>query len=134
MITKRLNFYVGAGIQKGWTGELDSLSDGDPFGFPLIGGVEFTISNLVLSYDFKPVINVLGGNSFDVQTGISLRYVFWKRPRDTPIKDKFNEMKDKFEEKKEERQERKEAERKQKEKEERKQKRKDWFKNIFKKN
>ena len=133
LISKRFNFYVGAGIQKGWTGELDSLNEGDPFGIPLIAGAEFTISNLVLSYDFKPVINVLGGSPLAVQSGLSLRYVFWKRPRETPIKDKFGQIKENRAEKKAEKAKQKEKERKQKEKEERKQKRKDFFKNIFKK-
>ena len=131
LISKRFNFYIGAGIQKGWSGELDSLNEGDPFGFPLIAGAEFTIKNLVLSYDFKPVINVLGGSPFVVQSGLSLRYVFWSRPRETPIKDKFSDIKENRAEKKAEKEKQKELERKQKEKEERRAARKKKWRELF---
>ncbi len=127
LISKRFNFYIGAGIQKGWSGELDSLNEGDPFGIPLIAGAEFTINKLVLSYDFKPVINVLGGSPFVVQSGLSLRYVFWSRPKETPIKDKFGNMKEKRAEKKAEKEKQREKDRKQKERDERKKNRKKLF-------
>ncbi len=131
LISKRFNFYVGAGIQKGWSGEINSIDEGDPFGFPLIAGVEFTIKNLVLSYDFKPVINVLGGSAFDLQTGLSLRYVFWSRPRSTPIKDKFSDIKENRADKKAAKAKQKEKERKQKEREERRAERKKKLKGLF---
>lgn len=80
LITRRLNFYYGAGIHKGWVGEEGNYED--PFGLDFMAGLEFTIFRLNLTYDFKPALNLTGGEkTFYMQTGISLRYVMWKRDK-----------------------------------------------------
>ncbi|MEL6862832.1 MAG: hypothetical protein AAFP19_00370 [Bacteroidota bacterium] len=83
LIGRRLNFYLGAGIRKGWyTGNNPELRYEDPAGIAGIAGVELTIDRLNLSWDWRPVMNVLGGESFfDSQTAISLRYVFIKQKK-----------------------------------------------------
>ncbi len=79
LISKRLNFYTGAGLHKGWKTN-DELSYENPFGITGIAGLEFTIGRLNLSYDFKPSLNISGGESpFYLHTGISLRYVLVKQ-------------------------------------------------------
>jgi len=76
LISRRLNFYAGGGLHKGWTTNKISWYK-NPFGFTLIAGLEFTIARLALSYDFKPAFNLSGGEKrFYLQTGVSLRYVF----------------------------------------------------------
>lgn len=80
-ISRRFNFYTGGGFHKGWL----SVPEGataieDPFGITLIAGVEFTIARLNISWDFKPAINIVGGQKrIYSQTGVSLRYVINKR-------------------------------------------------------
>lgn len=73
MASRRLNVYSGGGLHKGW---LNSSEFDDPFGVTLVAGIEFTIARVNLSYDFKPAINISGGDkTFYTQTGISARYV-----------------------------------------------------------
>ena len=105
LISKRLNFYAGGGLHKGWTTQKNPLYK-NPFGFTLIAGLEFTIARLVLSYDFKPALNITGGEKkFYLQTGVSLRYVFVtqkaynkrkRAKRRAARKKKFKEKWDKF--------------------------------------
>lgn len=77
MASRRFNVYSGAGLHKGW---LNSTEFDDPFGVTLIAGIEFTMARVNLSYDFKPAINISGGDkTFYTQTGISARYVLIKR-------------------------------------------------------
>ncbi len=77
---RRFNLYLGAGVHKGWLGE-DRAEDTptryeDPFGITFVGGLEFTIGRLNLSYDLKPAINLQGGTrNFYTQSGLSLRFV-----------------------------------------------------------
>lgn len=76
-----LNFYFGGGLHKGWNHQPSTFENPDgfknPFGLSLIGGLELTIGRLNLSYDYKPAINVYGGErTFYMQTGLSARYVF----------------------------------------------------------
>ena len=86
IFTRHLNLYMGGGFHKGWIGA-DALSEGampaqDPFGIDAIFGIETTLGNLNLSYDIKPAINLVGGEKLIyTQTGISLRYRFWKRDK-----------------------------------------------------
>lgn len=85
LIFRRFNLYAGAGLHKGWldnpqpnpdTGEVPA----DPFGVSFIGGIEFSLGRLNLTYDFKPAINLTGGEKrLYNQTGISLRYIIVKR-------------------------------------------------------
>lgn len=80
LIGKRLNFYYGAGIHKGWIVNQPAESDlKDPSGVSLIAGLEMTIGRLNLSLDYKPVINVISGERFyESQSALSLRYVLIK--------------------------------------------------------
>lgn len=81
LISRRFNFYLGGGLHKGWSSATTDAGDvQDPFGITLIGGAEFTFARLNISWDFKPAINLVGGEkSVYTQTGISLRYVMMKR-------------------------------------------------------
>ena len=79
LISRRLNVYAGAGLHKGWNTSATEAEFQDPFGLSLITGIEFTLGRLNLSYDFKPAINLHGGeNGFYSQTAISMRYVLVK--------------------------------------------------------
>lgn len=81
LISRRLNVYAGAGLHKGWhTSDLSEAPYEDPFGLSFVTGIEFTLGRLNLSYDFKPAVNVSGGEKgFYSQTGVSMRYVVNKR-------------------------------------------------------
>lgn len=84
ILTRHLNIYFGAGLHKGWVGEGTDPENppdyGDSFGLDGIGGIEFTIGQVNVSYDIKPAVNLVGGEKrFYTQTGISLRYRLWKR-------------------------------------------------------
>ncbi len=85
MPTRRLNVYTGAGFHKGWINEpVDAEQEPyrDPFGLSFIMGIELTLLKMNLSYDFKPAINLIGGEQrIYMQTGISARYVIAKRKR-----------------------------------------------------
>ena len=80
MIGKRINFYYGAGIHKGWIINNDpELNLKDPSGISLIAGLEMTFGRLNLSLDYKPVVNVISGDRFfESQSALSLRYVLIK--------------------------------------------------------
>jgi hypothetical protein len=83
MIGKRFNIYYGGGIHKGW---LPSSFEGseirDPFGIDFIGGIDLTIAGINISYDLKPGLNLVGGQStIFLQSGLSARYVFIKNER-----------------------------------------------------
>ena len=80
LISRRLNVYAGAGLHKGWhTNSLEEAYQ-DPFGLSFVTGIEFTLGRLNLSYDFKPAVNISGGEKgFYSQTGVSMRYVLAKR-------------------------------------------------------
>ncbi len=81
LVAKRFNFYTGAGMHKGWRTSVDENNTyKNPIGVSLVGGVEITLAKLNVSWDFKPVVNVSGGEkSFYSQTGISVRYVLVKK-------------------------------------------------------
>ncbi|MCB0571526.1 MAG: hypothetical protein KDC66_17265 [Phaeodactylibacter sp.] len=84
LISRRLNIYAGGGPHFGWLNE--TIGDSgekykNPFGITAIAGAELSLGRFNLSYDFKPAINISGGqHTFYPQTGISLRYVIVKRP------------------------------------------------------
>ena len=78
-----LNFYLGGGLHKGWStigasAELVPSDYKNPFGVTGMAGIEITLlKSLNLSYDFKPAVNIVGGErKVYAQTGISIRYVF----------------------------------------------------------
>ncbi|MEO1261629.1 MAG: hypothetical protein AAFZ15_22685 [Bacteroidota bacterium] len=77
-----LNIYTGAGLHKGFVTqrqntELEPTNNyKDPMGVTFIGGAELTLGRINISYDFKPAINLTGGEKrFYTQSGVSLRYV-----------------------------------------------------------
>lgn len=81
VVFRGLNLYVGGGFHKGWNSQPVSLENPngvkDPMGLTLIGGAELTIARLNISYDFKPAVNIVGGdNGIYIQSGVSVRYVF----------------------------------------------------------
>lgn len=80
-IFKRVNFYKGVGIHKGWVSNKDKNNGiKNPFGITGVGGLEMTFARYNLSYDIKPAINLTGGHkTIDFQTGLSIRYVVDKR-------------------------------------------------------
>ena len=82
IITKRFNFYTGIGLHKGWNSEPSAeVAIKDPFGITAIAGIEFNLGRTNVSWDFKPAFNLVGGErAMYTQSGISLRYVFVKRP------------------------------------------------------
>ncbi|HMN90901.1 MAG TPA: hypothetical protein PKD70_01230 [Saprospiraceae bacterium] len=82
VISRRFNIYYGGGLHKGWINETDRNDEpyANPFGVTFIGGIEMSLARLNISYDFKPAINITGGqHNFYTQTGISLRYIIDKR-------------------------------------------------------
>ncbi len=79
LITRGFNFYLGGGVMKGFNTQEEPDYD-DPFAVLAIMGAEFNISRLNISYDVIPSYNVVGGKKdFEIQTGVSIRYVFDKK-------------------------------------------------------
>ena len=82
LVFRGLNLYTGAGLHKGFlsnkqTTELVPTNYKDPMGITFIGGAELTLGRFNFSYDFKPAINIVGGEKkFYTQSGVSVRYVF----------------------------------------------------------
>lgn len=78
VLGRRFNLYFGGGLHKGWISAdpETGIAPRDPFGITLIGGLEFSLGRLNLSYDLKPAINISGGEkNFYTQSGISIRYI-----------------------------------------------------------
>ncbi len=80
VIHKGLNLYFGGGLHKGWINEPANLENPngfeDPMGVTFVGGAELTLGRLNISYDFKPAVNLQGGErTFYTQSGLSVRYV-----------------------------------------------------------
>jgi hypothetical protein len=72
---------MGGGLHKGWLTNTDEVSYKDPFGIDFIAGIEFTMARINLSWDFKPAVNLIGGEkTIYSQSGLSLRYVIAKKP------------------------------------------------------
>ena len=79
LLTRRFNFYYGGGLHYFWLKDKPA-NISNPVGVSVIAGAEFTIGRLNISWDFKPAIHLAGGkNSYEIQSGLSLRYVFEKR-------------------------------------------------------
>ncbi|MTB53096.1 hypothetical protein [Lewinella sp. W8] len=83
LLSRRLNLFYGAGLHTGWNNEIDPETNeksAGPFGVTGVVGAEMTIGKVNLSYDFKPAVNISGGNSvLYTQTAVSVRYVIAKR-------------------------------------------------------
>lgn len=78
IFTRHFNLYGGAGIHKGWSTNRREFVD-DPVGLSLIGGAELTIGRFNISYDFKPALNISGGERrFFTTSALSVRYVLIK--------------------------------------------------------
>jgi len=88
IISKRFNYYYGAGVSFGKEAsiykdavnkELVQTYGNSTLGVDLIGGVELTVANTVISLDYKPNVNISGRNEFyRGQVGISARVVLVK--------------------------------------------------------
>jgi ribosomal protein S21 len=82
LITRRVNLYAGAGAHVGWLeNDPDRLDDYKaPVGISLIGGAEINFKNINISADFKPAVNISGGEKrMYSQTAVTLRYIPFKR-------------------------------------------------------
>ncbi|MBK7337205.1 MAG: hypothetical protein IPJ00_14045 [Saprospirales bacterium] len=78
LITRHFNIYGGAGIHKGWSTSNRDFVD-DPYGLTFIGGAELTLGRINISYDFKPSLNIDGGERrFYTTQALSLRFVLIK--------------------------------------------------------
>lgn len=78
IFTRHFNLYGGVGIHKGWSTNRREFVD-DPVGLSFIGGAELTIGRFNISYDFKPALNVYGGERrFFTTSALSVRYVLIK--------------------------------------------------------
>jgi hypothetical protein len=88
IISKRFNYYYGAGVSFGREAstfkdevnkELVQTYGNSTVGVDLIGGLELTVANTVISLDYKPNVNISGRNEFyRGQVGISARIVLVK--------------------------------------------------------
>lgn len=88
IISKRLNYYLGAGIAFGneesfrkneIEKEIVQTYGNKTMGIEAIGGIEFTIASTVLSLDYKPNFNLAGREEFfRGQVGFSARTVLTK--------------------------------------------------------
>ncbi|WP_420460530.1 hypothetical protein [Neolewinella sp.] len=85
LLSRRLNLFYGGGLHAGWNNEIDTETGqtfNGPKGITGIVGLEATIGQVNLSYDFKPALNVTGGESIlYTHTAVSVRYVIAKRNR-----------------------------------------------------
>lgn len=98
ILFKRLNYYVGAGPHIGWIDDREGFDN--PWGVTFIGGFEFGLKRTVLSWDYKPAVNLSGGRSTIYHhTGISIRYIIVKKKK-KKINWKFWQKKDKKKKKK----------------------------------
>lgn len=90
LLSRRLNVFLGGGFHTGWNTSADETDQyTNPFGIDVVAGAEITLGRFNLSYDFKPAINLVGGEkTVYAQSGLSLRYVIAKR---NDIYDKKNE-------------------------------------------
>ncbi|MFK8008520.1 MAG: hypothetical protein AB8H03_19330 [Saprospiraceae bacterium] len=117
ILIKRVNIYMGAGLHKDWrpTNHELELEEKADLGFVGIIGGEVTFKNFNVSWDYKPSVNVMGGDThFAHQSAITLRAIivkqkkkkinwrFWKKEKSKKEKrkDKRAARKDPKEEKK----------------------------------
>ena len=82
LITRRINLYAGGGFHAGWLeDDPDRAADYKaPAGISLIAGAEINFKNINISTDFKPAVNLSGGEKrMYSQTAISVRFIPFKR-------------------------------------------------------
>lgn len=88
LVTKRLNYYYGAGISLGKeesrqkipeTRQIIQTYGNQTMGLDLIAGIEFTLLRINFSVDYKPNVNIVGREPwYSGQVGISARSVLIK--------------------------------------------------------
>ena len=83
LLSRRINLFYGAGAHAGWNHETD-METGEAFNGPVgitgVIGLEATFKRINVGYDFKPAVNLTGGESLlYTQTAVSVRYVIAKR-------------------------------------------------------
>ncbi len=87
LLTRNLNIYYGPSVHRGWYNppvpeQPFSEQKDDPWGIGGIAGLELSLFRLNLAYDVKPSVNLQGGTRrVYVQSGLSLRYIIWKRKK-----------------------------------------------------
>ena len=91
LVTRRINYYYGAGVSFGQeksftknmdTGEKEFTYDNNTIGADVIFGFELTMLHLNVSWDVKPNFNLIGReNWITFQTGISVRSVILKNKK-----------------------------------------------------
>ncbi len=82
LITRRLNFYSGLGLHKGFlnTVQRQEASYDAPFGVSFIGGAEVNFKRLSIAIDYKPALNIKGGERvFNSSSAITFRYIAFQR-------------------------------------------------------
>lgn len=78
LLFKGFNFYIGGGPHMGFYGK-DRDGRKNTVGVTAIAGIELRLNDVVMSFDYKPAINIHGGERvFDSQTALSLRYIIIK--------------------------------------------------------
>ncbi|MEO7310710.1 MAG: hypothetical protein ABIX01_09940 [Chitinophagaceae bacterium] len=89
IISRGTNFYIGAGPHIGVYNQSNKTTGlKNPVGASFIGGLEMRFGKMLLSFDYKPSVNLTGGNGFfDSQAGVSLRYIFLKAQKKKTNKD-----------------------------------------------
>lgn len=81
LITRRVNLYAGGGAHIGWkdANNTDATYKA-PSGVSLIAGAEINFKNINISADFKPTVNLSGGEKkMYSQTAVSIRFIPFKR-------------------------------------------------------
>ena len=78
LLMRNLNLFTGGGIHAGWNN--GATGDGS-FGLDVLAGIELSIARFNLSWDIKPALNLSGGNTLSLQSGVSLRYILWTREK-----------------------------------------------------
>lgn len=82
LITRRINLYAGIGAHVGWLEDDPDRAEEykAPAGVSLIGGAELNFKRLNVSVDFKPAINLSGGDkTFYSQSAVTIRYIPFQR-------------------------------------------------------
>ena len=82
ILIKRFNIYMGAGLHKDWRPSGDEKSSQADAGFVGIIGGEITFRKINVSWDYKPALNLLGGDThLSGQSAITLRVILVKQKK-----------------------------------------------------
>lgn len=82
IISKRLNYYAGAGLMSGseytWHKADDAAYNSAVMGADLVAGLELTLLKFNITLDYKPNFNIVGRDKwFTDQVGVSVRAVLF---------------------------------------------------------